>query len=204
MPTNSRQISLKASTEKTGHQLLDHQCWVLGKDVLSVEGNLLCEFGFRPVRCPNGGLTQYELDGALGDESHVYLWGFGVFFGNENEGIFLGRKDFKPYRTLGRVELHRKEDPHFEFETSRLDLFLHGIAWFVEYEQWVARRMPRSYRELCLSEFPRRALPSDELAERWRTLANCIETEQEAGIEAVTDRESSRDIFRNRNLGVRS
>ncbi len=147
---------------------------------------MLCEFGFRQVRCANGGLTQYELENALGEDAHVYLWGFGVFFGDEREGIFLGRNDFKPRRTLGRVELHRKEDPDFGDETSRLDLFLRGITWFADYEQWIARRMPDGYRELCLATFPRRALPGGEFAQGWRTLANWIEEDQHASDGAMT------------------
>jgi hypothetical protein len=180
MRTNSGRVVLRDATKKAGHQLLDHECWVLGKDVLSCEGNLLCEFGFRQVRCPNGGMTQYELKNALGEDAHVYLWGFGVFFGGEEEGIFLGRNDFKPRRTLGRVELHRKEDPHFADETSRLDLFLKGIAWFAGYEQWIARRMPDAYRELCLATFPRRALSGAEITQRWKDLIYCIVEDQRA------------------------
>jgi hypothetical protein len=183
MRTNCGPIILKDDTKKAGHQLLDHQCWVLGKDVLSPEGNLLCEFGFHQVRCPNGGLTQYELKNALGldalgKDAHVYLWGFGVFFGGEEEGIFLGRKDFKPSRTLGRVELHTKDYPDFNNETSRLDLFLQGLAWFASYEQWITRRMPDKYRELCLATFPRKALPGREFSQRWRDLIHCIEKDQ--------------------------
>jgi hypothetical protein len=88
MGIENHRIVLDSSVQKAGHKLLDHQCWVLGRDILSPWGNLLCEFGFKPVRCPNGGLTQYELHHALADDSHVYLWGFGAFFGNEKEGIF--------------------------------------------------------------------------------------------------------------------
>jgi hypothetical protein len=195
MGTNSGRIFLSASTEKIGHQLLDHQCWVMGRDVLSSAGNLLCEFGFRQVRCPNGGLTQYELKNALGEDAHVYLWGFGVFFGSESEGIFLWRNDFKPRRTLGRVELHSKEEPPFEVGTSRLDLFLQGMAWFAEYEQWIARRMPDGYRELCLANFPRRALPDDEFAQRWRVLIHGIKEDQRAWDGTITNHELSRDCL---------
>jgi hypothetical protein len=180
MRTNTVRIVLNDATKKAGHQLLDHQCWVMGRDVLSSEGNLLCEYGFHQLRCRNGGMTQYELNNALGENAHVYLWGFGVFFGGEKEGIFLGRKDFMPYRTLGRVEMHRKEEPNFGDETCRLDLFLQGIAWFADYEQWIARRMPEGYRESCLATFPRRALPASEFAQRWRDLIRCIEEDQHA------------------------
>jgi hypothetical protein len=180
MRTNGENIFLSASVQRAGHQLLDHQCWAFGRDVLSSEVNLLCEFGFSQVRSPNGGMTQYEFENALGEDAHVYLWGFGSFFGNEKEGIFLGRNDFKPRRTLGRVELHRKEDPDFGDESSRADLFLQGIAWFADYEQWIARRMPDSYREQCLAEFPRKALPRREFAARWRMLADCIVQDQDA------------------------
>jgi hypothetical protein len=195
MGTNSGRVVLRDATKKAGHQLLDHECWVMGKDVLNAEGNLLCEFGFRKIRCSNGGLTQYELKNALGWDSHVYLWGFGVFFGGENEGIFLGRNDFKPRRTLGRVELHRREDPNFEDDTSRLDLFLEGIAWFADYEQWISRRMPVGYRELCLATFARRGLPAGEFAQRWRDLSNCIEEDQHAWDGVMTKYESAKTVF---------
>ena len=178
--TNNKNIFLSASVQKAGRQLLDHQCWVMGRDVLSAEGNLLCQFGFTQVRCPNRGMTQYELNNALGEGINVYLWGFGTFFGNEKEGIFLGRNDFKPRRTLGKVELHRKEDPNFAEETSRLGLFLRGLAWFADYEQWIARRMPEYYCEQRLSTFPRKALYGSELAERWVMLASRIAGDQEA------------------------
>jgi hypothetical protein len=180
MQTNSEEIFLSATIQKAGHQLLDHQCWVMGRDVVSTEGNLLCEFGFSPVRCPNGGMTQYELNQAFGDGMSVYLWGFGTFFGNEAEGIFLGRKDFRPRRTLGRIELHSKEYPDFAEGTCRLELFLQGLAWFADYEKWIAWRMPARYREECLATFPRRALPGSGFAERWTALANRIAGGQQA------------------------
>ena len=195
MRASCERIFISAPTEKAGHQLLDHQCWVLGRDVLSSAGNMLCEFGFRQVRCPNGGLTQYELRNALGADAHVYLWGFGTFFGNEQEGIFLGRSDFKPHRTLGKVELHKKEDPDFGDETSRLDLFLRGIGWFAEYEQWIARRMPDGYRDLCLATFPRKALPGGEFAQRWRALADRIEEDQHTWDEVMTLADAVSDNF---------
>jgi hypothetical protein len=192
MQTNE-EIFLTASIQKAGHQLLDHQCWVMGKDVLSSEGNLLCEFGFSPVRCPNGGMTQYELNNALGDGTSVYLWGFGTFFGNEEEGIFLGRKDFRPRRTSGRVELHSKEYPDFAEGTFRLELFLQGLAWFADYEKWVAWRMPVQYREECLATFPRRVLTGSALAERWITLANRIAAGHEAWTAMTSNAHPDRD-----------
>jgi len=180
MQTKGEGIFLSASIQKAGHELLDHQCWVMGRDVLSAEGNLLCEFGFSQVRCPNGGMTQYELNHALGDGRSVYLWGFGTFFGDDNEGIFLGRKDFRPRRTSGKVELHSREYPDFAEGISRLELFLQGLAWFADYEKWIAWRMPTQYREECLATFPRRALPGSEIAERWSELANRIAGGHEA------------------------
>ena len=164
MRTNGENIFLSASVQRAGHQLLDHQCWAFGgRDVLSSEVNLLCEFGFSQVRSPNGGMTQYEFENALGEDAHVYLWGFGSFFGNEKEGVFLGRNDFKPRRTLGRVELHRKEDPDFGDESSRADLFLQGIAWFADHEQWIARRMPPPIANSAWLNFPAKRCPDASL-----------------------------------------
>lgn len=174
MRMNHQRIALDAPVQKAGHQLLDHQCWAMGKDVLSTEGNLLCDFGFCQVRCPNGGMTQYELKDALGEGEHVYLWGFGAFFGSEREGIFLGRKDFKPRRTLGRIELHSKEYPNFTEETFRIELLLRGFTWFAMYEEWIATRMPAQYRDQCLAEFPRKAFCRDEFPGRWRALASAV------------------------------
>jgi hypothetical protein len=94
--------SLPPVIRKVGHELLDHQCWVFGRDVLNPENNLLLENGFTQVRCPEGGLTQYELRDGLDKNSHVFLWGFGAFFGSEGEGIFLTRSAFTPFRTQGR------------------------------------------------------------------------------------------------------
>jgi hypothetical protein len=200
MQRNSVPIILRDATREAGRQLLDHQCWVLGRDVLSPQGNLLCEFGFRQVRCPNGGLTQYELKNALGQDMHVYLWGFGIFFGGEKEGIFLGRRDFEPSQTFGRVELHTKDYPHLGEATSNLNLFLQGIAWFADYEQWIAQRMPEGYRELCLSTFPRKALPGDELAQRWRDLIRCIEEDQRSPDMAIVKELSMRSSSNGRRL----
>ncbi len=193
MRTKAGPIILRDATTKAGHELLDHECWVMGKDVLSSEGNLLCEFGFRQVRCPNGGMTQYELNNALGEAMHVYLWGFGAFFGGEKEGIFLGRRDFKPSRTFGRVELHTKEYPSFGEETSRSELLLQGLAWFIDYEQWIAQRMPNGYRELCLASFPRRVLTGGELPHRWRDLIRSIEADQRASDRLPANQESATD-----------
>jgi hypothetical protein len=174
MGIENHRIDLDSSVQKTGRELLDHQCWVLGRDVLSPWGNLLCEFGFKPVRCPNGGLTQYELHHALAEDSHVYLWGFGAFFGNQKEGIFLARNDFRPRQTVGRIELHSREHPDFLIESSLLEVFLRGVAWFAKYEDWIERHLPSEYRDECLATFPRKAIPRSEFADRWREIVQRI------------------------------
>jgi hypothetical protein len=175
MKTESQTILISASVQKAAHSLLDHQCWVLGKDVSSPCGNLLCEYGFKPIRCPQGGLTQYELNYAIDECSHIYLWGFGVYFGNEVEGIFVGRNDFKPRQTFGYIELHSKEDPGFRTGSPRLKLLLEGINWFAKYERWIANRMPAEWQENSLTTFPRKSIPRSEFARHWEEIAHCIE-----------------------------
>jgi hypothetical protein len=96
----------------------------------------------------------------------------------KRKGVFLERKNFQLNRTSGRVELHTKDYPDFVEESFRLDLFLRGFAWFVDYEQWIARRMPDGYRELCLATFPRKAFPGTELAQRWRDMIRRTENDQ--------------------------
>ena len=159
---------------KAGHELLDHQCWAFGRDILHKEGNLLIERGFVKVRCPEGGLTQYELRHGLGDGDHVFLWGFGAFFGSEKEGVFMTRSGFTPFRTQGRVELHSKDNFPFRDESFDMELLLKGLAWFAGYEDWITHRMCEQYRSDSLKEFPRLMLPPAELAARWRALGCCI------------------------------
>jgi hypothetical protein len=159
---------------KVGHELLDHQCWVLGRDILHEGNNLLTEHGFAQMRCPEGGLTQYELRHGLGKNAHVFLWGFGAFFGSEREGIFLARSGFTPLRTQGRIELHSKENLPFAEESSNVEVLLKGIAWFAKYEDWISLRMCEQYRLDTLEQFPRRTLRGCDLADRWRALASWI------------------------------
>ncbi len=165
---------LRQPTLRRGQELLDHQCWVFGRDILSADGNLLVEHGFTQVRCPQGGLTQYELRNGLGENSHVFLWGFGTFFGGETEGLFLPRSGFTPFRTRGSVELHNKDYPPFVEESSNIELLLRGIEWFARYEDWISRKASEQYRMETLREFPRRTLERRDLAGRWRQLAHGI------------------------------
>jgi hypothetical protein len=155
---------------RVGQELLDHQCWVLGRDILNQGNNLLTTKGFTQVRCPEGGLTQYELRHGLEENCHVFLWGFGAFFGSDEEGIFLSRSGFRLFRTQGRVELHSKENLPFLHESSNLELLLKGIAWFARYEDWISVRMCAEYGVKTLEQFPRRTLRRCDLAVGWREL----------------------------------
>jgi hypothetical protein len=170
---------MDAEIRKLGQEILDHQCWVLGRDVLNSGNNLLIKNGFRQVRCLAGGLTPYELPHALGENSHVILWGFGAFFGNEAEGIFLSRAGFAPLRTQGRVELHSKDNLPFFHESSNIELLLKGIAWFAHYEDWISLHMSEEYGLQTLAEFPRRTLQRRDLAMCWRRLAYSITEDQD-------------------------
>jgi hypothetical protein len=169
---------LPPAIRKAGHELLDHQCWAFGRDVLNREDNLLIKHGFAQVRCPKGGLTQYELRHGLDEDSHVFLWGFGAFFGGESEGIFLTRSGFTPFRTQGRVELHDRDYHPFVEESSNIGLLLRAIEWFASYEDWVCCNTSEQYRLGTLEQFPRRTLQRCDLAVGWRALAQRIAEDQ--------------------------
>jgi hypothetical protein len=173
-------FSLPLPLRRTGQELLDHQCWVFGRDVLCSTNNLLIQYGFQQVRCPRGGLTQYELRDGLGTHSHVFLWGFGVFFGSEEEGIFLTRSGFAPFRTQGKVELHVRDVHPFSEESSDLELLLRGLGWFAAYEDWIAREASDSHQRESIEKFPRKTLERCDLAGRWRDLALTIATDLKA------------------------
>jgi hypothetical protein len=182
---------LSAEIRTLGQELLDHQCWVFGRDVLNPGNNLLIKKGFHQVRCLACGLTQYELPHALGENSHIFLWGFGAFFGTEAEGIFLSRSGFAPLRTKGRVELHSKDNLPFFHESSNIELLLKGIAWFAHYEDWISLHMSEEYGLQTLAEFPRRTLHRWDLAVRWRQLAYSITEDQDCLQSALISSKSS-------------
>ena len=83
-------------------------------------------------------MTQYELNNAFGDGMSVYLWDLARSLETKRKVFFWEEK------TSGLVELWQRSS--FTAEniltlpegTSRLELFLQGLAWFAEYEKWIA------------------------------------------------------------------
>jgi hypothetical protein len=122
-------------------------------------------------------MTQYELHRALENGKHVFLWGFGVFFGNDKEGLFIPRSAFTPYRTTGHVELHNKDSHPFSDPCFDVGLLVEGLTWFAKYEDWIARRMPGHYRWETLKDFPRLTHTQSDLGSSWRALAGYLSQE---------------------------
>lgn len=75
-----------AKTVEFGEKILHHQLWFFGKDILHEEGNLLIRYGFEKFGVPDGktGGNSYRL--VLNDTQEIALFGFGIFFGNQNLG----------------------------------------------------------------------------------------------------------------------
>ncbi len=97
----SRMPQLPALLQRRGNALLNQQCWIWGRDVRNVEGNLLLAYGFEQFRRPGDavGGTAYKLD--LSDDRasrSLILWGFGLYYASADfgGGIFMNRFNFSP------------------------------------------------------------------------------------------------------------
>jgi hypothetical protein len=163
-----------------GGALLHQQCWCWGQDVRRAEGNLLMEYGFARRRPPEGckGSTAYFQEDACGA---LALWGFGIFFGQGECGLHLGRYGWAP-RLKECAQVPRdvwKPEQLQEFRVARtpeqceatlilLESALHRIA---AYESWVLETQGALYRRDVLQQWPHAVSGAQSIARDWELLA---------------------------------
>lgn len=120
----------------------------------------------------------------------ITLWGFGVFYGSAGSGgLFLKRRSFSPLLTpqpdpggaWSQADLPPVHSPASREECRTARRLLCGVlGWIAEYERWVRAELGPDHRRLCVAEWPKAALPADEMAEGWLKLARFFEEEESA------------------------
>jgi len=163
--------------------LLDQQCWLFGCDIRRTQGNLLLACGFTRHRPPAGveASTQYRLE--LLNGCRVYLWGFGIFYGDPatNAGVFLNRFGFCPQLAsqfeLGPSVWKLDDLPRLRSVRSTSELRLARtlvpavLEWIAEYESWVMEHAGIAYRRACLERWPKETVDPLRTVAEWRKLA---------------------------------
>ena len=104
----------------------------------------------------------------------VRLWGFGIFFGTEEEGIFLNRYAFVP-RSAAAEERFFQASEMAGLERARcLRVLPDALYWISNYESWVEQNYGAEYRKRCMIDWKKRSLPCSELPRRWRELGDDV------------------------------
>ncbi len=162
--------ALPARLQRIGRTLLHRQCWLWGQDIKRSEGNLLLDYGFERLRAPVGisGSTQYTL--ALNDGLRVRLWGFGMYFG-EDEGIYLNRFEFTP-RAARLTAAWQDADAMSALPRShRIDLLAQTAYWIATYESWVTASVGLAWRRRALHSWKDSSAHPAKIASEWSNLA---------------------------------
>jgi hypothetical protein len=167
---------------RLGCEFLDQQMWCWGRDIRHPGGNVLCRYGFLPLRppTPDHGSTAYIL--TPNPELTIVLWGFGLFYSDsEPTGMFLKRCEFTPRLTSTGAppravwapeQLPSLRDPETSDEWTRLQsLFTAALHWIASYEQWVTHTLGLNYRRRCVAGWSRAVVAAEAMAATWRQLA---------------------------------
>ncbi len=147
-----------------GKQLLHQQLYVIGRDIVSKHGNLLCEYGCIKSPSPVHGIPSTYTT-KLSRCSRLALRGFGVFIGDDTlGGIFVHRYTFEPRwmpsSYLEPIPWVPNDMPRTRRSRSRREkecassLLKLMVAWFIDYENWIVARRGIRFRIGQLAHFP--------------------------------------------------
>lgn len=174
-------------TQWLGGNLLNHQCWNFGRDILHPSGNLLIRYGFERFGVPKGkkGGNSYRID--LDANSELVIWGFGIFLGeSETGGIYLNRFDFSPkilknsrlnLPITQSVQLPCKRKPLTADERkTALGKTKRIVNWIIEYESWIGKICDKNWRRQCLNDWGKATLEPEEVKSGWKNLQKRIYT----------------------------
>lgn len=168
-------------------ELVDHQLWNLGLDIIRSGENLLLRYGFARERAPylGAGSSRYSMGDA--DGRVLDLWGWGAIWSNDRrEGVLLRRHVVMP-RMLGgplpATGLHRAEAlpglvaPRTVEERWRMVRWIGEFAtWVVRYERWVRVEAGEAWREEVYGKRPRHVrrqsdIPPSQQLRGWEDVA---------------------------------
>jgi hypothetical protein len=173
-----------AELRRFGTVLFDQQMWCWGRDVLRAGGNALCLYGLE--RCPPPpnlkACSCYRFTGQKGE--HLVLWGFGLFYGEEDGGLFLRRYDLSPvwlrvsklpegvWGPEALAPFQRQDEP--QDQRAWLRLLSASLRWMAGYERWAQERLGPEYREECVAQWHKEGVPAADMAGAWDGLAQSI------------------------------
>ncbi len=173
----------KPKIQSLGENLMNHQCWNFGRDILHPSGNLLIRYGFERFGVPKGktGGNSYRMD--LDENSELVLWGFGIFLGEtETGGIYINRFDFSPkILKKSRLKLPITESDQLPYRRNPLTTDERKIAldktkrivnWIIKYESWIEKVCNKNWRKECLDDWGKATLKPKQIKSGWRKLQN--------------------------------
>lgn len=162
---------------ESGERLLHHQCWFFGRDIHHSQGNLLIRYGFKRFGAPKKGkgANMYHLQ--LDSRHEIALWGFGIFFSNGNDGIFINRYHFLPKyfpKTALKIPTFQIEElprsfAYYQENDLRIvvSLLIELSLWICDYEDWVEAKCGKNWRKQCLLEWDNTKLNLKQIKQGW-------------------------------------
>ncbi len=182
--------ALPNSVQRAGRPLFEQQCWCWGHDVRRNAGNLLLEYGAERSRMPTDqrGSSNYRFQ--LANGATLDLWGWGLWYGDGLASSLFLRRDKLQIGLLDRAAplcnvwslsaLPPVRMPqHFSEWLRMTSLLCACCTWIATYEDWVLEQAGLSYRQTCVADWQKQALPAHEMAERWQQLHSLIVASQE-------------------------
>jgi len=159
--------------------LMDQQLWCWGRDIEHDAGNLLLDYGFTRIRPPVGqkACSQYTL--ALGDESALRVWGYGIALVTPEECCYFSRAAFIPAllkSKLGTAIFSCDDLPPLKYALSMAeklrcqDYLANVLRELGVYETWVEARLGEEYREQILSNRKHGIARHRETVREWAAL----------------------------------
>lgn len=179
-------VYIPARVQRRGCALLNQQCWLWGQDCRREEGNLLLAHGFERMRAADGSSASSQYTLLLCEGRYVRLWGFGMFYGGDSEGIYLNRFEFLP--RVVRVEgdrWHGVGELRGVGVAGDTMLLQEAVRWMAGYERWVVGEYGVGYRRACLSGWKKRHVAPELLAAAWEGLAGVLAVRERRGAMTV-------------------
>lgn len=190
MKQNNPNYQLPKAVHQAGRPLFEQQCWCWGHDVRRSAGNLLLEYGATRSRVPaeQRGSSNYCFQLSCG--ARLDLWGWGLWYGDGYAPSLFLRRDKLQVGLIERAaplcdvwslsQIPTVRTPHTWAEWLRMTSLLgHCCTWIAAYEQWVIEQAGLNYRQTCVADWQKPALPAHEMAERWQQLHQLIIASQE-------------------------
>ncbi len=131
------------------------QMYFLGKDVIHQDGNQLMAYGFK--KSPSRGLKGTSCYGKNANGTMIELYGSCAGAYSETTQLVFLRKRCRFYNWLPEYRLiagqWSQEHIHSGKPNEILTALEPLLKWWVDYEDWIEKRLGAAYREQCYREW---------------------------------------------------